>query len=71
MDWKEIPSVTAYRRDHPILFCRKVLSSPLILSCTPGNFEAVPGCTRKACARIKDPDEKMVNVPDPGRLTGF
>jgi hypothetical protein len=47
MNWKEIRSVTAYRRDTTILFYRKVLFSPIIIYCTSGNFEAVLGYIRK------------------------
>jgi hypothetical protein len=41
MDWKEIRSATAYTRDRTILLYRKVLFSPIILYCTPENFDAV------------------------------
>jgi hypothetical protein len=47
MDWKEIRTATAYTRDRTILLYRKVLFSPIILYCTPGNFDAVVSYIRE------------------------
>jgi hypothetical protein len=53
MDWKEIRSVSVYSRDRTILFYRKVLFSPIILYCTPENFDAVIGYIRQHAPDLK------------------
>lgn len=57
MDWDEIRSATGYRRDHSILFYRKVLVSPFAFYCTPENFEEVLSLVRErapqATVRVK------------------
>jgi len=47
MEWDEIRSATGYRRDHSILFYRKVLVSPFAFYCTPGNFDKVLSLVRE------------------------
>lgn len=55
MEWKEIRSVTAYRRDHSILFYRKALVNPFAFYCTPEIFEKVVTLARERApvAKIK------------------
>lgn len=47
MGWKEIRSATAYSRDCTVLLYRKVLFSPIILYCTPENFDTVVNYIRE------------------------
>jgi hypothetical protein len=53
MEWKEIRSVTAYRRDHSILFYRKALVNPFAFYCTPDVFEKVVEIAWKRAPQAK------------------
>lgn len=53
MEWKEMRSVTGYRRDHSILFYRKELINPFAFYCTPEIFEKVMVMAREKAPQAK------------------
>lgn len=53
MEWKEMRSVTGYRRDHSILFYRKALINPFAFYCTPEIFEKVIIMAREKAPQAK------------------
>jgi hypothetical protein len=53
MEWKEIRSVTGYRRDHSILFYRKALVNPFAFFCTPEIFKKVLSIAKERAPQAK------------------